>query len=150
MPLAIASDHAGFPLKEELLLRFASDREMEVHDLGPRSDDSVDYPDYARRLCCHVLEGRAGRGILICNSGVGMSISANRYPGIRAALCLYPGMAYWARHHNDANVLVLAGGTTAPFLAWEIVEVFLREDFDGGRHARRTGKMDTFPDTVDS
>lgn len=147
MRLAIASDHAGFSLKEELLRRFSPDGEMEVQDLGPLSDDSVDYPDYALKLCRHVLEGKAGRGVLICNSGIGMSMSANRFPGIRAALCLYPGMAYWARHHNDANVLVLAGGTTAPFLAWEIVQVFLREDFDGGRHARRTCRMDSLPNT---
>jgi ribose 5-phosphate isomerase B len=103
----------------------------------------VDYPDFAEAVCREILAGNVERGILICNSGIGMSMSANRFKGIRAALCLYPGMAHWSRHHNNANVLVLGGGVTAPFLAREIVEVFLREPFDGGRHDRRVFKMDS-------
>ncbi|MBN2586253.1 MAG: ribose 5-phosphate isomerase B [Candidatus Fermentibacteraceae bacterium] len=145
MKLAIASDHAGFPLKEELLSWLTGLDGVEPADLGPENLDSVDYPDYAGLLCRQILSGDAERGILICNSGIGMSMSANRYIDIRAALCLYPDMAYWARHHNNANVLVLGGGVTAPFLAREIVEVFLREPFDGGRHERRVCKMDSLP-----
>lgn len=143
MKLAIASDHAGFPLKCDLIPWLTEELGLIVEDMGPSSSDSVDYPDFAGDLCRYLLEEKTKRGILICNSGIGMSMSANRYPGIRAALCLFPRMAYYARHHNDANVLVLAGGITASFGAREIVEVFLREEFDGGRHSRRTGKIES-------
>ncbi len=147
MNLAIASDHAGFPLKSDLIPWLLEKLGLTATDLGPPSPDSVDYPDFAGYLCRHLLEENAERGILICNSGIGMSISANRYPGIRAALCLFPEMAYYARHHNNANVLILAGGITAPFLAREIATIFLREEFDGGRHSRRTGKVESVPQT---
>ena len=147
MKLAIASDHAGFPLKSNLIQWLVEELGLTATDLGPSSSDSVDYPDFAGYLCRHLLEGKAERGILICNSGIGMSMSANRYPDIRAALCLFPGMAYYARHHNNANVLILGGGVTAPFLAREIIEVFLREEFDEGRHSRRTGKIESVSQT---
>ena len=141
MRLAVASDHAGFPLKQEVVgwLREAGHG---VTDLGPESAESVDYPDYAHRLCGDLVAGKAERGVLICNSGIGMSMAANRHPGVRAALCLFPRMAWYARHHNDANVLVMGGGITAPFTALETLQTFLEEDFDGGRHRRRVGKMD--------
>jgi ribose 5-phosphate isomerase B len=142
MTLAIASDHAGFTLKELLAGWLSSRGGTSVLDLGPQSDESVDYPDYAFALCDAILEGRADKGILVCNSGIGMSIAANRRKGIRAALCLFPDMAWFARHHNDANVLVLGAGQTGSFLAKRITEVFLEESFDGGRHGRRTGKFD--------
>jgi ribose 5-phosphate isomerase B len=143
MTVAVASDHAGFPLKQHLVQWLSGREGTEVVDLGPGSADSVDYPDYAFTLCRELLEGRADTGILVCNSGLGMSMAANRRKGIRAALCLFPDMAWFARHHNDANVLVLGGGLTGPFLARRIAEVFLSESFDGGRHERRTGKFDT-------
>lgn len=143
MNLVIASDHAGFPLKCDLILWLLEKLSLNATDLGPSSSDSVDYPDFAGYLCRNLLDGNAERGILICNSGIGMSISANRYPGIRAALCLFPEMAFYSRHHNNANVLILAGGLTAPFLAREIATIFLREEFDGGRHSRRTDKVDS-------
>ncbi|NOQ23542.1 MAG: ribose 5-phosphate isomerase B [Candidatus Aegiribacteria sp.] len=143
MNLVIASDHAGFPLKCDLIPWLVEKLDLTATDLGSSASDSVDYPDYAGYLCRHLLEGKAERGILICNSGIGMSMSANRYPGIRAALCLFPQMAFYARHHNNANVLILAGGITAPFLAREIVDIFLREGFDEGRHSRRTGKIES-------
>jgi ribose 5-phosphate isomerase B len=145
MVLAIASDHAGFSLKRELLQWLDSDGSVRVLDLGPSGSDSVDYPEYASVLCRKMQTGEASRGILICNSGIGMSISANRYDGVRAALCLFPRMCYYARHHNDANVLVLGAGITSFFTAKEIVQVFLTEDFDGGRHERRICKIDTLP-----
>ncbi len=147
MKLAIASDHAGFPLKRDLIPWLAEEMDLTIEDMGTSSSDSVDYPDFAGDLCRHLLEGKAERGILICNSGIGMSMSANRYPGIRAALCLFPGMAFYARHHNNANVLILGGGIIAPFLAREITTVFLREEFDGGRHSRRTGKIESLSQT---
>jgi ribose 5-phosphate isomerase B len=140
--IAIASDHAGFALKDHLTDWLGEREGIEVTDLGPFSDESVDYPDFAFALCNEILSGKAERGILVCNSGIGMSIAANRRKGIRAALCLFPDMAWFARHHNNANVLVLGGGQTAHFLARRITEVFLEETFDGGRHERRTGKFD--------
>jgi ribose 5-phosphate isomerase B len=139
--VALASDHAGFGLKSELAAWLVA-QGHEVDDLGPDDTSSVDYPDYAGPVCSAVLAGRAGFGMLICNSGIGMSIAANRRRGIRAALCLFPGMADLARRHNDANVLVLGAGFTAPFLAKEIAAAFISGVFEGGRHARRVGKLD--------
>ena len=141
MRILLASDHAGFPLKSHLAKTLQSTGH-DLTDLGPFSTESVDYPDYAEELCRALLAGKGERGILVCNSGVGMSIAANRFRGIRAALCLYPVMARYARLHNDANVLVLGGGLTGPFLAKEITDVFLNESFEGGRHKRRTDKFD--------
>lgn len=145
MKIVLASDHAGYPLKRELVRWLKNEKKLnlDIEDIGPFSADSIDYPDFAASLCRHLLDGNADFGILICNSGLGMSMTANRFRGIRAALCLFPRMAYYARHHNNANVLVLGGGITAFFQAREIVEVFFSERFDGGRHGRRTDKMDT-------
>lgn len=144
MRVVLASDHAGFALKEHLKSWLLESGGCgSVSDLGPSDEDSVDYPDFAFALCDEILSGRADRGILVCNSGIGMSMAANRRKGIRAALCLFPDMAWFARHHNDANVMVLGGGMTGQFLARRITEVFLRESFDGGRHGRRTGKLDS-------
>ena len=141
MKLALASDHAGYPLKSFLVAKLA-DQKHNVTDLGTDGVLSVDYPDYAHRLCLEVLSGRCDKGLLICNSGIGMSIAANRHRGIRAALCLNTTMAAFARRHNDANVLVLDGGFTAPFHAWEIVGAFLCGQFEGGRHTRRVAGLD--------
>ncbi|MCK5063758.1 MAG: ribose 5-phosphate isomerase B [Candidatus Fermentibacteraceae bacterium] len=143
MKVVLASDHAGYPLKCELVGWLKDEKGLDIEDLGPFSTDSVDYPDYAAALCRYMLDNSADLGILICNSGLGMSMTANRFRGIRAALCLFPRMAYYARHHNNANVLVLGGGIISAFQAKEIVDVFLSEEFDGGRHSRRTDKMDT-------
>lgn len=143
MNVALGSDHAGFPLKEDLAGWLRTLEGVAVLDLGTGSLESVDYPDFAGAVCRALLEGRAERGILVCNTGIGMSIAANRHRGIRAALCLFPEMARYARRHNDANVLVLGGGLTAPFLARETAGVFLREPFEGGRHSRRIGRLDT-------
>lgn len=142
MKIVLASDHAGLALKNDLSVKL-EEKGLKITDLGPFTPDSVDYPDYARKLCETLLAGNADRGILVCNSGIGMSIAANRFRGIRAALCLFPEMALYARRHNNANVLVLGGGFTAPFLAFGIADVFLSEEFEGGRHRRRTDKFDT-------
>jgi len=139
--IAAGSDHAGFALKKAVCDWLVSGGH-EVSDCGPSSADPVDYPDFSGKVCEAVLSGKADRGLLVCNSGIGMSVAANRHRGIRAALCMFPTMAHYARHHNDANVLVLAAGYTAGFLALETTAVFLAEPFDGGRHLRRVRKID--------
>ncbi|OQC69885.1 MAG: putative sugar phosphate isomerase YwlF [candidate division Hyd24-12 bacterium ADurb.Bin004] len=142
MRIAAASDHAGAALRADLVagLREAG---HDVLDFGPEpGSSSVDYPDYAGPVADAVLGGRADLGLLICNTGLGMSMAANRRRGIRAALCLFPLMADYARRHNDANVLVLGAGLTGGFLAREILQAFISGGFEGGRHARRIGKLD--------
>jgi len=141
MKLAIASDHAGFELKEEMG-RFVASMGHGVEDFGCYNTESCDYPDYARKLCEAVLAGLCERGILICGTGLGMSYSANRYPGIRAALCLTPYMAEMARAHNDANVLVLGARLIESDLARDIISVWLTTPFEGGRHLRRIRKIE--------
>ena len=140
--IAIASDHGGFELKRELKRLLVGD-EIEFIDLGV--DDgctSVDYPDYAAALCEAMLSGRAPLGILVCGTGIGMSIAANRRRGIRAALCTDPYMARMAREHNDANVLCLGGRVIGAELALSISREFLGGAFAGGRHERRLAKID--------
>ncbi len=140
MRIAIGSDHAGYELKEYLEGEL-EDHGFEVYDVGTHSSESVDYPDYAKAVCEKLEREEADFGILICGTGIGMSIAANKCRGIRAALCLFPEMARLARSHNDANVLVLAGRLMGKELAWRTVETFLRTDFDGGRHERRLRKI---------
>lgn len=133
--IAIASDHAGFALKEMLRAAFGA------LDLGTHSDASCDYPDYADALCRWVLAEKGRRGILVCGSGTGMSISANRHKGIRAALCRSGLEAELARKHNDANVLCLGARISGEEVAKECVERFLNTEFEGGRHSARVEKM---------
>ena len=140
MKIHIASDHAGFKVKEEIA-KILKQLKVEFIDYTPTYDAKDDYPDYASCLGEKVVKAKT-KGILICGTGIGMSIAANRFKGIRAALCLFPKMAYYARRHNDANVLALGGGNTGLFLASEIVDIFLEEKFEGGRHKRRTDKFD--------
>jgi ribose 5-phosphate isomerase B len=140
--IAIASDHGGFELKEELKKLLADDG-LDLADLGVGSAaESVDYPDYADALCAEILAGRAALGILVCGTGIGMSIAANRRRGVRAALCTSPYMARMAREHNDANVLCLGGRVLGAADALEIVREFIGGAFAGGRHARRLAKID--------
>jgi len=134
--IIIGSDHAGFDLKEALKEAF-----REMIDIGTDSGESVDYPDFGARVARAVSSGGYERGILICGSGVGMSIVANKVPGIRAALCTDTDTARLSRMHNDANVLVLAGRRTDPETAVAIVTVWLDTPFEGGRHARRLDKI---------
>lgn len=136
----IASDHGGYALKEELRATLPDD--LTVIDLGTHDGQSVDYPELAHELCERVLGGEGDLGILICGTGIGMSLAANRHVGVRAALCTDPYMSRMAREHNDANVLCLGGRVIGPSLALEIVLAFLAGEYQGGRHARRVGKID--------
>jgi len=138
--LNIASDLAGFVLKEALRLAL-EENGWKVEDLGPASRDSTDYPDLAHKLCQNVL-ATGHKGILICGSGIGMSITANRHKGIRAALCTHEFQAEACRRHNDANVLCLGERVTALGLAGALVERFLSTEFEGGRHQRRIDKIE--------
>lgn len=139
--VVIASDHAGFALKSDLV-PFLHDLGFAVTDLGTVNGDSVDYPDFGARAARAVLDGVAPWGIIICGTGIGISIAANRFRGIRAALCATPDMARLARQHNDANILALAGRFTSAETARAIVLEFANTLFEGGRHAARTAKLD--------
>ncbi|MGQ0662605.1 MAG: ribose 5-phosphate isomerase B [Pseudomonadota bacterium] len=139
-PIAIACDHAGFELKTALARDLAA-AGFEVLDLGTHSRDSVDYPDFAAALAAALKGRQAGRGVLICGSGIGISIAANRHPGIRAAVCRDADDARLARRHNDANVLCLGGRTTRLEVAKDCLMAFLSTPFEGGRHAARVEKL---------
>lgn len=138
--IILASDHAGYLLKEELKKFFNKENIITI-DVGCYSREGCDYPDFAKAGCAKVLEDNRNVGIFICGFGIGMSIAANRNPKIRAALCDSVQAATLAREHNDANVLVLAGRRIKPRKAIKIVKVFLTTDFAGGRHARRIKKL---------
>lgn len=138
--LYIASDHAGHALKA-FLVRHLEEKGWKVEDLGVRSADSADYPDYAHALCRAVLAS-GHKGILICGTGIGMCMAANRHRGIRAALCMHEFQARSCRGHNDANVLCLAERITAPALARAMTDLFLETEFEGGRHQRRIELID--------
>jgi len=139
MKLLIASDHAGFELKEAIKNRFSS--EIEWEDVGTYSSDSADYPDFAHKLGKKIEEGEFCVGILMCGSGNGVAMTANKHCGVRAALAWTPEIAKLARLHNDANVLVLPARFVSQQLAFEMVSVFLATDFEGGRHAERVNKI---------
>ncbi len=140
--LFIASDHAGFSLKSQLTaLEQISDYQIRWHDLGPGDDSRVDYPDYADLLCKKLIEKSNGTGVLVCGSGQGMAIRANRYPQIRAALCWSEEVAELSRAHNNANVICM-GSRLIPFeLAQKILLRFLETEFEGGRHEGRVEKL---------
>jgi len=140
-PILIASDHAGFDLKERLEAWL---REMgySVKDLGTDSEDSTDYADYAHPLAQQVSDGVADRGVLLCGTGLGMSYVANRYPHVRAAVAWSPEIAELARRHNDANVLALPARFLSEDEAKQILKTWLDTPFDGGRHERRIEKID--------
>ena len=139
--IAIACDHGGFELKSHLVSKLESDGHIVVN-LGVDSKDAVDYPDKAHALAKHVLAGDADKGILICGTGIGISIAANRHRGIRAALCTDPYMAQMSREHNDANVLCLGGRVVGPSLAEAILDAFLKASFQAGRHQSRIQKIE--------
>lgn len=140
MKIALGSDHAGFALKEHLkqiLVRPGT----EVEDMGTDSSESVDYPDYARKVAEAVRDGKAERGVVVCATGIGVCIAANKVQGIRAAAPWSPETARLCRAHNDSNVLCLSGRYMEPALAEELLEIWLRTPFDGGRHQRRVDKI---------
>ncbi len=144
MRIAIGADHAGFILKDHLRARLA-EAGHELRDFGAHSVESVDYPDYAALVARAVAESTAERGILVCGSGIGMAIAANRIRGVRAAACIDLYSARLCRQHNDANILTLGSRIVAPPLAEAIAEIFLATPFEGGRHARRVAKLDGDP-----
>jgi len=138
--IIIAADHGGYSLKQTLKTHLKG-AGLDVTDAGTDSNRAVDYPDFGEKVAAAVSAGLFPRGILICGSGVGMSIVANRFPGVRAALCLDEETARLSRMHNDANVLVLAGRKTDPETAVKILRTWLTTPFEGGRHQRRLEKI---------
>jgi ribose 5-phosphate isomerase B len=140
--ISIASDHAGYLLKDKIINLLQS-QGHKLFDLGTNSDTTVDYPDYADLCCEHILDGESKFGILICGTGIGMSIAANRYSGIRATLCTSVFMSERARSHNDANVLVLGSKIDGidDTMNLAIVDKFFSTSFEGGRHIRRLAKI---------
>lgn len=139
MKIAIASDHAGYELKEALKQHFT---ELDFVDFGTDSLKSMDYPDTGRHAAEAVANGECAKGILICGSGIGMSITANKVRKIRAALCFNPDFARLSRMHNDSNILVLPGRFVATAYAVDIVNVWLETAFEGGRHQKRIDKIE--------
>jgi ribose 5-phosphate isomerase B len=139
-PVAIAADHAGFELKQLLAAELAA-RGFEVLDLGTDGPQSVDYPDFGDALAQAIRDGRAERGVLVCGSGLGIAIAANRHPGVRAAPCHNETAARLARQHNDANVLALGARLIDVEGAKDCLRTFLDTEFEGGRHARRVEKL---------
>ncbi|MFK7840385.1 MAG: ribose 5-phosphate isomerase B [Bdellovibrionales bacterium] len=136
--IAIACDHGGYDLKEEIKSRFAS---YEWLDLGTNGCESVDYPDFGQKLAGVIAGEDAETGILICGTGIGISIAANRHTAVRCGLCTDTTMARLTRQHNDANVLALGARITGVEAAMDIVSVFLETDFEGGRHQNRVNKL---------
>ncbi len=141
MRIGIGADHRGFKLKEKLKESFPK---IKFIDFGTNDCEPVDYPDYAFPVVEAIQKKKIQRGVLICGSGLGMSISANKGKGIRACLCLNKEMAKMARNHNNANILVLAANFTSEKEAIEILKTFLREKFEGGRHKRRIDKISKY------
>jgi ribose 5-phosphate isomerase B len=138
--IALGSDHGGVELKD-FLAGVLRSKNIDVQDFGTQGPESVDYPDFGRQVAQQVSRGAADRGILICTTGIGMSILANKYPGIRAALVQDLEAARTSREHNDVNILVLAGAKTDRVLARQILEIWLQTPFGGGRHQRRIDKI---------
>ena len=141
--VAIGSDHAGFILKESLK-EFLNEKNFEVIDVGTNSEASVDYPDFAQEVARGVSKGKYERGVLICGTGIGMAISANRFPKARAALVTSPFHAEMAAKHNKANILVFGSKITSTNEAIAMLKIWLETEYEGGRHDRRLEKIDKF------
>ena len=141
MRWALESDHAGFELKEAVERQLRA-KGLDVTDLGPHDAARTDYPDWGHALGAAIARGDFDRGVLVCGSGVGISIAANRYPGVRCALCGDVYTAKMSRAHNDANVLALGARVVGDGLAAAIVDAFVATEFEGGRHAERVAKID--------
>ncbi|EDS72487.1 ribose 5-phosphate isomerase B [Anaerofustis stercorihominis] len=148
MKIVIASDHGGYELKQFLIETFKKEG-YDFVDYGTNSEESVDYPDYAIKTCEDVAAGKFDRGILICGTGIGISIAANKVKGIRAAHCTDCFSAKMCKQHNNANVIVLGGRITGPELAAEILRTYLNEkEFLGGRHENRVNKIKAYEEKV--
>ena len=141
MKIAIASDHGGYALKEQVKQHLL-ERGIEVEDLGTHSEDSVDYPVYGKLCGQAVASGKADLGVVVCGTGIGISIAANKVKCIRCGLCTSVEMAHLTKQHNNANILALGGRTTKPELAMAIVDEWLDTEFEGGRHQRRIDMLD--------
>ncbi len=141
MKITIGSDHGAVELKEEVKMVLKEFADIEVKDVGTFGTDSVDYPDIAEKVCADVTSGKADRGIVLCGTGIGISIAANKIHGIRCALCSDVYSARMSREHNDANVLAMGGRVTGFGPAGEIVRVWIKTEHVGGRHARRVAKI---------
>ena len=141
MRVAIGSDHAGFEQKQALVDYLASELGQDVIDLGPDSEERVDYPDYAALVARTVAQGDADRGVLVCGTGIGVALAADKVAGIRASSITTPEFAELFRQHNDGNVVCLSGRFVEPEVNREIVRVFLTTEFEGGRHADRVAKI---------
>ena len=136
----IASDHAGYKLKEDIK-NYLIDKKMSVFDIGPYNDNSVDYPDYAKKLGNRIKLKKSDVGILVCGSGTGMAISANKIKSIRAAVCYNTKSTRLSRQHNNANIIALGSRLTKKNLSLKLVEIFFNTKFEGGRHLRRVKKI---------
>ena len=136
----IASDHAGYKLKEDIK-NYLIDKQMSVFDIGPYNNNSVDYPDYAKKLGNRIKLKKSDVGILVCGSGTGMAISANKIKTIRAAVCYNTKSTRLSRQHNNANIIALGSRLTKKSLSLKLVEVFLQTKFEGGRHLKRVKKI---------
>ena len=143
MKYFIGTDHAGFEVKP-FVIEYLKNKGIEVEDLGTYSNESVDYPDFAHKVANAVLENEGSKGILICGTGIGMSLAANKHKGIRAALCHDYYTAEMARRHNDANILCFGARVVGKGEIESILEAWLTHEFEGGRHLRRVEKIDNF------
>ena len=141
MKIAIGCDHGGYLLKQDILI-WLEENDYEFEDFGCYNTESVDYPVFAEKAARAVADGTCDRGVVICTTGIGVSIAANKVPGIRCALCTDSLQAEMTRRHNDANMLALGAGITGPNLAKRMLELFLNTEFEGGRHARRVALLD--------
>ena len=140
MKISIGSDHGGYALKQELIA-YLQEKGHQVEDFGCHDTSSCDYPDFGEAAARAVASGACERGIVVCTTGIGISISANKVKGIRCALCSEPYSAEMTRRHNDANMLAMGAGFTGAMMAKRIVDVFLTTAFEGGRHQRRVDKI---------
>lgn len=141
MKYFLATDHAGIKVRD-FIVEYFQKHNLELVDLSPKSEEKVDYPDYAKKVCLEVLANPNSRGILVCGSGIGMSMSANRFRGIRAGLCTDSYMAKMTRMHNDANVLCMGERVSGIGEIEEMLDAFINTEFEGGRHLQRIQKLD--------
>lgn len=141
LKIALGADHAGFELKEKII-QYLKSKGFEYKDFGTFSADSCDYPDFAKKVAIEVSKGNFNRGVLVCGSGIGMSITANKVKGIRAALCWNLSTAQSSRTHNNSNILCLAQRQTEPELALDMLDTWLKTEFEGGRHQLRVNKIE--------